>query len=78
MKQSLILSSDFVVIIICCLGAMKIKDSVEQMTLDLIFQNCNVTQEVSVTIPSADLTTSGFILFAVIRREKIQAFEDVV
>ena len=57
---------------------MKIKDSVEQMTLDLIFQNCNVTQEVSVTIPSADLTTSGFILFAVIRREKIQAFEDVV
>ena len=44
-----ILSSDFVVIInICCLGAMKIKDSVEQMTLDL-FQNCDVPEEVSVT-----------------------------
>ena len=35
LKQSLILSSVFVVIIICCLGAMKIKDSVEEITLDL-------------------------------------------
>ena len=48
LKQSLILSSDFVVIIICCLGVMKTKDSVEQMTLDL-FQNCDVLEEVSVT-----------------------------
>ena len=55
LKQSLILSSVFVVIIICCLGAMKIKDSVEQITLDL-FQNCDVPEEVSVTFdPEVDL-----------------------
>ena len=53
MKESLILSSVFVVI--CCLGAMKIKDSVEQITLDL-FQNCDVPEEVSVTFdPEVDL-----------------------
>ena len=47
--------SDFVVNIICCLGAMKIKDSVEQMALDL-FQNCDVPEEVSVTFdPEVDL-----------------------
>ena len=34
---------------------MKIKDSVEQMTLDL-FQNCDVPEEVSVTFdPEVDL-----------------------
>ena len=55
LKQSLILSSAFLVIIMCCLGAMKIKDSVEQMTLDL-FQNCDVPEEVSVTFdPEVDL-----------------------
>ena len=74
MKQSLILSSVFVVIIICCLGAMKIKDSVEQITLDL-FQNCDVPEEVSVTFdPEIDLdddtVTSGFILFAVFDRTR--------
>ena len=47
MKRSLILSSVFVVIIICCLRAYKIKDFVEQMTLDL-FQNCDVPEEASV------------------------------
>ena len=41
-------NSDFVVIIICC-QAMKMKESVEQMTLDL-FQSCNVPKEVSVTL----------------------------
>ena len=45
LKQSLILSSVFVVILICYVGAMKIKDSVEQMTLDLL-QNCDVPEEV--------------------------------
>ena len=51
--NSPILSSDFVVI--CCLGAMKIKDYVEQMALDL-FQNCDVPMEVSVTFdPGIDL-----------------------
>ena len=56
LKQCLILSSVFVVIIICCLGAMKIKDSVEQITLDL-FQNCDVPEEVSVTFdPEVDLS----------------------
>ena len=47
----------FVVIIICCLGAVKIKDSVEQMTLDL-FQNCDVPEEVHVRVtfdPEVDL-----------------------
>ena len=29
------------------------------------------------TIPLVDLATSGFILFAIIRRDKIEAFEDV-
>ena len=53
MKKSLILSSDFVAI--CCLGAMKINDSVEQLALDL-FQNCDVAEEVSVTFdPWIDL-----------------------
>ena len=53
LRQSLILSSDFVVI--CCLGAMKIKDSGEQMTLDL-FKNCDVPEEESVTFdPEVDL-----------------------
>ena len=37
----------FAVVIICLLGAMKIKDSVEQITLDL-FQNCYVPEEVQV------------------------------
>ena len=40
LKQSLILLSVFAVIIICCLAAMKIKDFIEQITLD-IFQNCD-------------------------------------
>ena len=62
--NSLILLSDFVVNIICCLGAMKIKDSVEQMALDL-FQNCDVPEEVSVTFDPE------IILFALIRRENI-------
>ena len=44
LKQSLILG--FVVIIIWCLGAMKVKDSVEQITLDL-FQNCGMPEEVN-------------------------------
>ena len=70
----------FVVIITCCLGAMKIKDSVEQMTLDL-FQNCDVPEEISVTFdPEMDLDDDSvgrsryerFILLAVRnRREKI-------
>ena len=49
-----ILSSDFFVLIsVVC--AMKIKDSLEQMTLDL-FQNCDVPEEVSVTFdPEIDL-----------------------
>ena len=47
-KQSFILSSDFVTIFICCVSAMKIKGSAEQIALDL-FQNCDVSQEVSVT-----------------------------
>ena len=60
LKQSLILSSVFVVIIICCLGAMKIKDSIEQMTLDL-FQNYDVPEEVSVTLdPEVVLNDEGF------------------
>ena len=53
LKQSLILSSVFVVIIICCLHAIKIKDSVEQMTLD---QNCYLPEEASVIFdPVVDL-----------------------
>ena len=40
--------NDFVV---CCLDGMKIKDSVEQTTLDL-FRNCDVPEEVSVTFDS--------------------------
>ena len=55
LKRSLILSSVFVVIIICCLRAYKIKDFVEQMTLDL-FQNCDVPEEASVIFdPEVDL-----------------------
>ena len=51
--NSLILSSDFIVI--CCLGTTKLKDSVEQITLDL-FQNCDMPEEVSVTFdPEIDL-----------------------
>ena len=45
--NSLILSSDFVVIINSCLSAMKTKDSLEQMTLDL-FWNCDMPGEVIV------------------------------
>ena len=48
LKQSLILSSVFAVIIICCLGAMK---TVEQIVLDL-FQNCDLPEEVSGTADS--------------------------
>ena len=44
---------------------MKIKDSVQQMTLDL-FQNCDVPEDDDFVG-----TTNGFIPFAVIRREKI-------
>ena len=41
--------------VFCCLGVMKIKDSVEQITLDL-FQNCDVLEEVSGTFdPEVDL-----------------------
>ena len=55
----LILSSDFVVIIICCLGAMKIKDPLKQITLDL-FQNCDVPEEVSVIFgPEVDLSSDA-------------------
>ena len=43
-----ILLSVFVVIIICCLGSMKIKDSEEPISLDL-FENCDVPEELSVT-----------------------------
>ena len=55
--------SDFVVNIICCLGAMKIKDSVEQMALDL-FQNCDVPEEViSVTFdPEIDLNDNVLVI----------------
>ena len=54
-------------------GAMKIKDSGEQITLDL-FQNCDVPEEINITFdPEVDLNddlgTSGFILFAVIMQE---------
>ena len=49
--------SDFVG---CCLGAMKIKDSVEQMTLDL-FQTCDVLELVSVTFdPEINLDDDTF------------------
>ena len=41
LKQSLILSSFCVGIIICCLAAMKIEGSVEEMISNL-FQNCDV------------------------------------
>ena len=41
LKQSLILSSFCVGIIICCLGAMKIEGSIEEMISNL-FQNCDV------------------------------------
>ena len=47
LKQSLILSSVFVVIIYLLSGAMNIKDFVEQITLDL-FQNFDMPQEASV------------------------------
>ena len=52
---------------------MKIKDSGEQITLDL-FQNCDVPEEINITFdPEVDLNddlgTSGFILFAVIMQE---------
>ena len=48
---TLILLSVFVVIV-CFLevGAIKIQDSVEQMTLDFLFQNCDVPEEASVTL----------------------------
>ena len=55
LKQSLILSSVFAVIIICCLGAMKIKDCRKTITLDL-FQNYGVPEEESGTLdPEVDL-----------------------
>ena len=41
----------FVVIIICCLGAMKIKDCRTNDWLDL-FQTCYVPEDVSVTFNS--------------------------
>ena len=41
LKQSLILSRFCVGIIICCLGAMKIEGSIEEMIQNL-FQNCDV------------------------------------
>ena len=55
LKQSLILSSAFVVVIMCCLGAMKIRDC---RTNDIrLFQNCDVPEEVSVTFdPEVDLS----------------------
>ena len=57
--NSLILSSVFVVIgVICCLRAIKIKDFVEQMMLDL-FQHCDVPEEASVIFdPEVDLLNS--------------------
>ena len=39
-------ASVFVVMYICCVGAMKIKESAEQIALDL-FQNCDVPEELS-------------------------------
>ena len=58
LKRSLIQSSVFVVIIICCLRAIKIKDFVEQMMLDL-FQHCDVPEEASVIFdPEVDLLNS--------------------
>ena len=46
LKQGLILLSVFVVII-CCLGAVKIKDSVEQLNYIIdLFQNVDVPEEV--------------------------------
>ena len=50
---------------------MKIKDSVEQRTLDL-FQNCDVPELVGVAFDpevdlNDDLATSGFILYAAAR-----------
>ena len=47
-KPGVILSSVFVVMIICRLGAMNMKESVEQMTFDL-FQNIDVHDGVSVS-----------------------------
>ena len=52
---------------------MKIKDSAEQITLDL-FQNCETPEELKL-VNLKYLATNGFILFAVIMQEKI--FEDV-
>ena len=63
------------------MAAIKIKDSVEQITLDL-FHNFDVPEEVSITFdPEVDDAVGRsryewlIILFAVIMREKI--FEDV-
>ena len=55
LKQSHSVECVFVVIIICCPGAIKIKDSVEQIKLDY-FQNCDVHEEVGITFDSADVT----------------------
>ena len=64
--NSLFLLSDFVVIIICSLGTMKIEDSVERMTLDL-FLNCGVSEEVSVTFdPEMDLFCWLISLWAIL------------
>ena len=68
LKQSLILSSVFAVIITCCLGAMK---TVEQITLD-IFQNCDVPEEVSGTFdPEVDLNDD------VVSRSRYERFYSV-
>ena len=67
LKQSLILSSFCVGIIICCLGAMKIEGSIEEMISNL-FQNCDVYfEDVNVNcdrehVLNGNLATSSFIL----------------
>ena len=79
LKQSLILSSFCVCIIICCLGAMKIEGSIEE-TISNIFPNFDVYFEevMQIAIQSMfwmaieDLSTSSFILFTVIVREKVE------
>ena len=65
LKQSLILSSFCVGIIISYLGAMKIEGSIEEIISNL-FQNCDVYFEDVNVKAIVDLTTSSFILSTVI------------
>ena len=79
LKQSLILSSFCVCIIICCLGAMKIEGSIEEMISNL-FPNFDLYLEdlMQIAIQNifwmaiVDLTRSSFISFTVTVWEKLK------